>query len=42
MSGAGQWPLWYPSRLYALLIAVLLVWSLMWMTNVSEFLYFQF
>ena len=40
--GAWRWPVWRPSPLHASLAAVLLVWSLSWMTSVSEFLYFQF
>ena len=41
-AGAWRWPLWRPAFGYALVTAGLLIWSLTWMTNVSEFLYFQF
>ena len=39
---AWRWPVWRPSLIHAFIAAVLLVWSLSWMTSVSEFLYFQF
>ena len=40
--GAWRRPTWRPALGYALVTAAALVWSLTWMTNVSEFLYFQF
>jgi alginate O-acetyltransferase complex protein AlgI len=40
--GTWPWPQWRPALGYALLVAAALVWSLTWMTSVSEFLYFQF
>jgi D-alanyl-lipoteichoic acid acyltransferase DltB (MBOAT superfamily) len=41
-AGTWGWPVWRPNPWWAALTALLLVWSLTWMTNVSEFLYFQF
>ncbi len=41
-SGAPGFPVWRPGLASVLITAIALVWSLTWMTNVSEFLYFQF
>ena len=40
--GAWVWPTWRPALGYALVTTAALIWSLTWMTSVSEFLYFQF
>ncbi|AOF82161.1 MBOAT, membrane-bound O-acyltransferase family protein [Methyloversatilis sp. RAC08] len=40
--GAPRFPVWAPGPASVLVTAIALVWSLTWMTRVSEFLYFQF